>query len=130
MARARSNAYWPSIAHDVLKLCRDCEICAEVHADPAISVTFHSEAFGPGFKHGADIGEIDRHPHLIVVDYYSFTIFECPLSSLAATLVIIAFKPIFCNTGIPMTLVTDNATCFGSEEFSEFAKNWNFIHVT
>ena len=48
-----------------LKLCRECEICAEDHADPAISVTFHSEAFNPGLKYGADIGKIDRHPHLI-----------------------------------------------------------------
>ena len=29
-----------------------------------------------------------------------------------------------------MTLVTDNATCFMSKEFSEFAKDWNFILVT
>ena len=29
-----------------------------------------------------------------------------------------------------MTLVTDSATCFMSMEFSEFAKDWNFIHVT
>ena len=29
-----------------------------------------------------------------------------------------------------MTLVTDNATCFVSEESNEFAKNWNFTHVT
>ena len=27
-------------------------------------------------------------------------------------------------------MVTDNATCFASEEFTEFAKDWNFIHVT
>ena len=76
LARARSNAYWAGIAHDVLKLCRECEICAEDHVDPAISVTSHSEAFSPEFKYGADIGEIDGHPHLVVIDYYSFAIFE------------------------------------------------------
>ena len=41
-----------------------------------------------------------------------------------------AFKTIFSDTGIPLTLVTDNALCFTSEEFSEFAKDCNFTHVT
>ena len=44
--------------------------------------------------------------------------------------VITAFKTIFSDTGIPLTLVTDNALCFTSEEFSEFAKDWNFTHIT
>ena len=29
-----------------------------------------------------------------------------------------------------MTLVTDNALCFTSEEFEDFAKSWNFTHIT
>ena len=64
------------------------------------------------------------------MDYYSFTVFECPLPSLAMSSVITAFKTIFSNTGIPMTLVTDSALCFTSEKFSEFAKDWNFTHIT
>ena len=39
-------------------------------------------------------------------------------------------KPIFSDTGIPLTLVTDNALCFTSEEFENFAKSWNFTHIT
>ena len=106
---------------------------------------FHSEALAPGFKHGADIGEIDRYPHLvvdyysysidryphlIVVGYYSFAIFKCPLPSLAANSVITAFKIIFSDTGVPMTLITDNGTCFVNQDFTKFAKNRNFTHVT
>ena len=77
----------------------------------------HADAHGPAFKYGANIGEIKGCPHLIVVDYYSFTVFECPLPSLNTTSVITAFKTIFSDTGIPLTLVTDNALCFTSEEF-------------
>ena len=29
-----------------------------------------------------------------------------------------------------MTLVTDNALCFTSEEFAEFTQDWNFTHIT
>ena len=120
VAIARNHAYWPGIAHDVLQLCHECKISNVSHAD----------AHRPGFKYGADISEIDGHPHLIVVDYYSFTVFECPLPSLATTSVITAFKTIFSNTGVPMTLVTNNTLCFTSEEFSDFAKSWNFTQVT
>ena len=122
-------AYWPGLAHDILKLCRECQMCAEDHVDPTIMSTSHSEAFSPGFKYGADIGEIDGYPHLIVVDYYSFAIFEHPLPSLAANSVITAFKTIFSDSGVPMTLITDNSTCFVNEDFSEFAKSWNFQHI-
>ena len=79
------------------------EICAEDHAYPNISHVHHANAHRPGFKYGADIGEIDGHPHLVVIDYYSFTVFQCPLPSLAMSSVITAFKTIFSKTGIPMT---------------------------
>ena len=76
LARARNHAYWPGIAHDVLQLCCECKICAEDHAYPSISNVSHADAHGPGFKYGADVGEINSHPHLVVIDYYSFTVFE------------------------------------------------------
>ena len=130
LARARNHAYWPGIAHDVLQLCHECEICAEDYANLGIPNIHHADACRPGFKYVADIGEIDGHPHLIFIDYYSFTVFEWPLPSLAMSSVITAFKTIFSDTGTPLTLVTDNALCFTSEEFSDFAKSWNFNHTT
>ena len=130
LARARNHVYWPGIAHDVLQLCHECEICAEDHTYPSISNVHHADAHRPGFKYGADVGKIDSHPHLVVIDYYSFTVFECPLPSLATSSAITAFKTIFSNTGIPMTLITDNALCFTSEEFAEFTQDWNFTHIT
>ena len=99
LAQARSSVYWPGLAHDLLKLCRECEICAEDHADPSLTTTSHSEAFGLEFKYCTDIGEIDGFLHQIVIDYYSFAIFEHPLLSLAANSVITAFKNHFFQLG-------------------------------
>ena len=59
----------------------------------------HTDAHGPAFKYGADIGEIEGCPHLIVVDYYSFTVFERPLPSLNTTSVVTAFKTILVTQG-------------------------------
>ena len=60
----------------MLKLCQECEICAEDHVDLSISSSSHSEAYGPGFQYGVDIGETDGYTHLVVVDYFSFAIFK------------------------------------------------------
>ena len=59
LTRVKNHTYCPGIAHDVLKLCRECEICAEDHTYPGIHAMFHSDADGPGVKYGADIGKID-----------------------------------------------------------------------
>ena len=80
LARARNHVYWPGIAHDVLQLCHECEICAEDHMYPSISNINHAEAHRPGYKYGTDVGKIDSHPHLVVIDYYSFTVFEPTLT--------------------------------------------------
>ena len=55
LARVRNHVYWPGIAHDVLQLCCECEICAEDHAYPVISNVNHADAYGPGFMYSADI---------------------------------------------------------------------------
>ena len=55
------------------------KLVLKTHANPGILNIHHAGAHGPGFKYGADIGEIDSHPHLVVIDYYSFTVFEHPL---------------------------------------------------
>ena len=46
---------------------------------------------------------------MVVIDYYSTCIFECPLPSLTSASIILAFKTIFADTGIPSKLITDNA---------------------
>ena len=67
LARARNHAYWPGIAHDILQLCHECEICAEDHAYPSLSNVNHADAHRPAFKYGADIGKIEGHPILLLL---------------------------------------------------------------
>ena len=39
-------------------------------------------------------------------------------------------KGIFSRLGIPERVISDNQTCFSSEEFAQFAKHWDFEHMT
>ena len=36
----------------------------------------------------------------------------------------------FAQYGVPTKLVSDNGPQFSSQEFSAFAKEWGFVHVT
>ena len=78
-ARAKSTVYWPGIDKDITSLVGHCDICRQVqHAPP--SCDEHSvEACYPSHIFGSDIGNVDRKPHVAVVDYYSFFIYKRPM---------------------------------------------------
>ncbi|KAK7471570.1 hypothetical protein BaRGS_00035798 [Batillaria attramentaria] len=65
-----------------------------------------------------------------MVDYYSRFIEIVQLSNLTSSLVVSKLKTLFARHGIPETVVSDNATQFSSSEFQDFARSWNFCHVT
>jgi transposase InsO family protein len=41
-----------------------------------------------------------------------------------------ALETLFSRYGVPEVLVSDNGPQFASEEFSSFARDWGFDHVT
>ena len=124
--------FWPGINADIEQLCKQCETCRQNQQDPPFSpnTSVSVEAHYPGEVYGADVADIQGKHHLVVIDYYSTCIFECPLPSLTSASIILAFKTIFADTGIPSKLITDNARYFVSEEFEQFSKRWNFEHST
>ena len=54
LARARNHAYWLGIAHDILKLCCECEIFTEDHVYPSLSNMNHADA-------------TDQHPSMVLI---------------------------------------------------------------
>ena len=68
--------------------------------------------------------------YLVIVDYFSrypevhkrtTTTSQSPINSL---------KIVFARHGIPETLRTDNSPQFSSQQFAEFAKQYDFTHTT
>ena len=86
-----------------------------------------TEACYPGHIYGTDIGNIQGKPHVIVVDYFSFFIYERPLPDMTSDTVILALKTIFSEAGVPTILISDNGRQYCSEEFS---LQWSFVHKT
>ena len=50
----------------------------------------------------------DGKPHVIIVDYYSFFIYERPMPDMSSEMLILALKTIFSESGVPNILITDN----------------------
>ena len=69
--------------------------------------------------------------YLIVIDYYSRYVEVAAMTkNTKSSEIIRALKSIFAPHGIPEQVRSDNGPQYDSAEFSHFAKQWGFKHVT
>ena len=69
--------------------------------------------------------------YLIVIDYYSRYVEVAAMTKTTkSSEIITALKSIFARHGIPEQVRSDNGSQYDSAEFSHFAKEWGFRHVT
>ena len=81
----------------------------------------------PWQKVGNDLFE---SVYLLVVDYYTRYIEIARLNRPTTAEVVTHLKYIFARHGILETLISDNGPQYSSREFSEFAAEYEFCHVT
>ena len=118
------------MSQDIQKLIQHCPVCAKnapVRYEPLMP---SSLAKYPWQKVGSDLFLWKNETYIIVVDYYSQFPEILRLSFTTSQGVIRALKNIFSRHGIPETLFSDNGPQYDSKEFSDFAKHYNFHHVT
>ena len=68
--------------------------------------------------------------HVIMVDYYSFFIYERPMPDMSSVTLILALETIVSEAGVPTILIRDNGHQYYSEEFKQFSLDWFFVHKT
>ena len=68
--------------------------------------------------------------YLITSDYFSRFPEVIKLTNNTSAGVISALKSLFARYGIPEELVSDNGPQYASQEFSDFAKQYNLQHTT
>ena len=125
--RARCSVWWPGMMAQIKDLVERCPVCVRnfmPRHEPLMSTPL------PEYPWERVASDLFYHNYLVVVDYFSKFPEVIKLCSTTSASVISAFKTIFSRFGIPKKLVTDNGSQYSSDDFQNFAKDYNFTHVT
>ena len=125
-SRARDSVYWPLMYKDIEGMVKTCEKCQEFsrrnNRDPVLSRELPLVAWT---LLELDLFSCDNNTFLLVVDVtLRFPVVRV-LSNETSRSVINALKGIYCDSGLPKRILTDNGPCFRSHEFVEFHTKLN-----
>ena len=131
LRRARESIYWPNMARDIEDYVSRCEPCNmytnEQAKEPMISYPIPKR---PWQVIACDLFECQKRDYLITLDYYSDYFEVDRLSSKNGNAIVNKLKAHMARHGIPDSLVSDNGPPFNGQEFADFAKKYEFDHIT
>ena len=131
-ALARMHVWWPGMEKDIETTVRTCAKCQTVRAAPPVAplhpwkwptrpwARLHLDYAGPF------LGKV----FLVVIDAHSKWIEAICTPSSTSDMVIQELRTLFAQFGLPDTIVTDNGSCFVSEEFETFLRENGIMHIT
>ncbi len=129
--RGREHFYWPSMNNDIEKLVSRCAVCQKYrYQQQKEPLKQHQETLEPWAKVGMDLFSLNGKDYMVVIDYMSNFPEVALLSGTSAKQVITHTKAIFARHGIPKVVISDNGPQFACQEFRDFAKAYEFEHVT
>ncbi|XP_031432706.1 uncharacterized protein K02A2.6-like [Clupea harengus] len=129
---ARSYMWWPGMDADIEREVQSCHTCQENRKAPAAAPLhpwewpetpwsrLHVDYAGP------HLGRM----FLIVIDAHSKWLDVYPTSNATSQVTIEKLRQCFSTHGLPQTIVSDNGTCFTSQEFESFLKQNGIQHIT
>ncbi|KAI7797170.1 hypothetical protein IRJ41_014565, partial [Triplophysa rosa] len=129
---ARSYMWWPCMDQDVEKVGQNCDVCQSLKKAPAQAPLHPWEWTSSPWErlHVDYAGPFLGKMFLILVDSHSKWMEVYPVIHATSTVTIEKLRSCFSTHGLPKMLVSDNATCFKSEEFETFMKRNGIQHVT
>lgn len=120
--------YWPNMNTDLKEAVQRCAICEEAKpANTKEPLMTHPLPTAPWQVVASDCLEVNGQHYCVFVDLYSDFI---EVAELKSDTLIKKIKPIFATHGLPAQLITDNGPNYSSREFRDFARLWDFHHVT
>ena len=123
---------WLNINKDIDRLVQTCKVCQEHQPSQTPEpLQQHNIPSKPWSVLGTDLFEFEGHQWLIIADYYTkYPIIRQLPSPSPSSVVVNVTKQIFAEFGIPDRIVSDNGPHFGSEAYRDFARMWQFDHIT
>ena len=122
--RVKQKFWWPNMSNDIYQFVRNCQICQEVKPNTKKAIDTWNKEEHPwrrlhiDWAYVKDIGNI-----LTLTDAYSGWLEASILPDRSTKSVISFLRSKFSQFGIPITLVSDNAKEFKSEELSSWLTN-------
>ena len=131
-ALSRSYVWWPGIDDDIEGLVKRCQTCQEHQNMPHRAPIHPWEHASKQWTriHVDYAGPFRGKMYLIIMDSYSKWLDVYPVSSANTPVTIEKLRILFATHGLPEILVSDNASCFKSEEFGVFMNKNNIRHLT
>ena len=125
-ALARSYMWWPGLDMEIERHVKDCNACQIYSRQPPVAPLHPWEWPGRTWHriHIDYAGPFEGRMLLIIVDAHSKFIDAHIVSSATTKL-----RQTFSFTGLPHTIVSDNGSCFTSDEFEQFCRANGIKHV-
>ena len=111
----------------MVKQCVTCVKKSTPPLEPLISTELPQY---PWQKIATDLFTLRGINYLLVVDYFSRYPEVVKLTNTTSSSVVHVLKSLFSRYGIPETVVSDNGPQYSSQEFAQFARAYNFSHIT
>ena len=128
--RARHSIWWPGLSKQLEELVKACPQCCRAQNQRAEPLIPSSLPELPWQRVGTDLFEWRKHTYVLIVDYFSRFIEISRLNGTTAEEVILHTKSIFARHGLPEVVVSDNGPQYDSEAYANFAREFQFEHVT
>ncbi|XP_048247554.1 uncharacterized protein K02A2.6-like [Haliotis rufescens] len=130
-AIARGLVWWPCIDSELENKVRTCSICQESRSSPC-EAKLHPWDWPskPWSRLHIDYaGPLQGQMFLIIVDSHSKWMDVFPVNSATTSATLECLRRTFSIHGLPETIVSDNGTCFTSDEFAIFIKRNGIQHI-
>ena len=129
LTRARECVYWPNMSSQLRDFISTCHSCREHDVRQTKEpMEVRDIPKRPWQIVSADLFQYGGKQFLVTVDYFSDFFEMDELSSATSREVIDKLSNHFARYGIPELFITDGGPQFGSLEFKEFARVWEFEH--
>ena len=131
-ALARTYVWWPGIDKDIENMVQTCNECQVNQATPPVA-PLHPWKWPtkPWSRLHLDFaGPLQNKMFLILIDAHSKWVEAFPTNSSTSAVVIDRLRTVFTQFGLPEMVVTDNGTCFVSDEFEQFLQLNGVKHTT
>ena len=129
---SRMYVWWPGICKDIEEAVGECYQCQQHQSSPPVA-PLHPWSWptSPWARVHIDYaGPIEGHMILVIVDAHSKWIKAIPTSGSTSRVVLEELRFLFSQFGLPECIVSDNGTCFTSQEFKAFLQRHGVNHIT